>query len=225
MRVAVYVDPSAGMAHDGWASATTFDLAAWGVVGQGPDDGAALADLSRRLTDAGVVVDPAVVERLEPAPTGTERLFGPELLPATPEQRVATQAVLDDVRPRTLALLDSLGEAELDREDPERDLPAWAAWRTLRAMFWHIADCETRYYLACLGIPAPPRLQDLRAELVASAAAVREAVATMPADLVVDVGAEGRWSTVKVLRRLAWHERDELVAMTALAARARGATA
>lgn len=221
--VAVYVDPAAGMAHDGWASATAFDLDTWGLVGQGPDPDRAVTDLAARLSGRGIEARLEVVEMLAPATTGAERLFAPEREPATAAQREATQAVLDAVRPRTLALLDDLDDALLDWDDPERELPPWARWRTLRSMFRHVTTTETRYYLACLGQSAPPRLDDLRAELLASAEVVRRAVATLPAALVVDAGEAGWWSTVKVLRRLAWHERDELTAMTELAHRARQA--
>lgn len=47
-----------------------------------------------------------------------------------------------------------------------------------------------------------------------------KAVEAMPADLVVD-GPHGTWTSVKVLRRLAWHERGELAVMRSMLAKAR----
>jgi len=49
---------------------------------------------------------------------------------------------------------------------------------------------------------------------------VRKVVETMPAALVVE-GEQGAWTTVKVLRRLAWHERSELTVMQAMLMKAR----
>lgn len=108
----------------------------------------------------------------------------------------------------------------LDFDDPTRLLPTWARWRTLRQMAWHLADTESRYYLPGLGLPTRPAGPDLTTELAASALHVRATVSTMPADLIHRDGGE-IWTTAKVLRRLAWHERSELVTMHQLARRAR----
>ncbi len=56
-------------------------------------------------------------------------------------------------------------------------------------------------------------------ELERSGVHVRAVVETMPADLTVE-GEYGYWTSVKVLRRLAWHERGELVAMRAMLTKA-----
>jgi hypothetical protein len=89
-------------------------------------------------------------------------------------------------------------------------------------MAWHVADTESRYYLPRLGLPARPREADLMAELAASARHVREAVDGLAADLVRAHGDE-TWTTTKVLRRLAWHERSGPHVMRGLARRAREA--
>ena len=107
----------------------------------------------------------------------------------------------------------------LDYDEPTRILPAWARWRTLRQMAWHIADTESRYYLPSLGIAARPALPGRLAELAASGLQVRHVVASMPAGLARQHDGQ-IWTTTKVLRRLAWHERSELMTMHWLADRA-----
>jgi hypothetical protein len=89
-------------------------------------------------------------------------------------------------------------------------------------MAWHLADTESRYYLPSLGLPARPAEPDLITELAASAEHVRTTVHAMPADLVRHERGE-IWTTTKVLRRLAWHERAELVTMHQLAHQAKAA--
>lgn len=59
-------------------------------------------------------------------------------------------------------------------------------------------------------------------ELTASARHVRTFVSTMPATLIRRTSSEV-WTTTKVLRRLAWHERSELITMHHIAHRARAA--
>jgi hypothetical protein len=99
-------------------------------------------------------------------------------------------------------------------------LPEWARWRTARQLAWHIADTESRYYLTGLGVPARARAADLTSELRESHSHVRAALRTLPPDRTIQHnGAE--WTTVKVLRRLAWHEIGELVVLRRLLAMAR----
>jgi hypothetical protein len=108
----------------------------------------------------------------------------------------------------------------LDWDDPQRVLPPWAWWRTLRQMAWHVADTESRYYLPRLGLPSRRREADLLQELQRSAAHVHAAVQGVPAALLRRSDGEV-WTTTKLLRRLAWHERGELEVMRRLAERAR----
>jgi hypothetical protein len=125
----------------------------------------------------------------------------------------------DEARAGTRALLDACGACGselLDFDNPVRVLPSWARWRTLPAMFWHVVDTECRYYFPGLGRPDRPRAEDLDTELDACAAHVRATVIGMPDDLLHHHRDE-EWTSTKVLRRLAWHERGELTAMRDLA--------
>ena len=137
----------------------------------------------------------------------------------TQAERRATLAVLDDSRRRTRALVRSCSDAVLDWDDPDRMLPPLANWRTIRQLAWHVADTESRYYLPRTGLGYRDRATDLTTELDRSAAYVRAVVASMPAAVVRAEDGE-IWTSVKVLRRLAWHERGELAVMEALAERA-----
>jgi hypothetical protein len=77
-------------------------------------------------------------------------------------------------------------------------------------MAWHVADTESRYYLPRLGLPSRPREADLLPELQRSAAHVHAAVRRVAPALLRRSDGEV-WTTTKLLRRLAWHERGELV--------------
>lgn len=210
----VYIESGVAMAHDDGVAAWSFDLAHWGRCGQGRTESDALTDLTRQTSrEAGSTGPPALIvgERV----TGDEQAFERDLLPATAAERGATLRILAGQRAHLVRLLERYRDV-LDTEDPSRDLPRFASWRTLRQMAWHIADTESRYYLPSLGLPARDRATDLDVELRESAEHVTRVVRCMPATLVRDAGGEV-WSTVKVLRRLAWHERGELVAMRAVA--------
>lgn len=101
-------------------------------------------------------------------------------------------------------------------------MPSWATWRSLRQMAWHIADTESRYYLASLRVSPPERSADLITELRQSHEHVQHSLTVLTHDLVVEEGGEV-WSTTKVLRRLAWHERAGVDAMNRFHSRARRA--
>jgi len=88
----------------------------------------------------------------------------------------------------------------------------------VRQTLWHLCDTESRYYLPQLALPALPRSDDLRDELETSNRHVQQTIANMPRDRVVRADGEV-WTSVKLLRRLAWHERGELDAVEALLAR------
>ncbi len=160
--------------------------------------------------------DLELAERIQ----GDELAFGADRRPAVDAEVSRTLQLLEWARADLLELLGSASEAELDWDDPEREMPAWATWRTARLMAWHIADTESRYYVASLGLEAPPRSRDLLEELDRSARHVRESLALLPRDLLVEQGSEV-WTTRKLLRRLAWHERGEVDAMRSLLVRAR----
>ncbi len=211
--VSPYVENGIAMASDLGSAAWVFDIDLWGCCGQGSDEASALLDL-RRVLDRRVEV--VVAERVE----GDERAFARDRVPCTESERQATLSILAATRPQTIELLGSCSAAELDWDDPERVLPSYARWRTTREMGWHIADTESRYYLPCLELGYRERAPELLEELRLSADHVRQTVETMPAALVVE-GEQEVWTTVKVLRRLAWHERGELAAMRAMLAKAR----
>lgn len=220
MRIVdVYVEHNAGMAFDGWCAAWVYDLDLWGTCGQGPDEAAALEDVRRRITGK---VDLNVVERTTCAQTGDERVFERDRQPCTDDERRTTLAILDYVRPQTVALVRALPDEVLDWADPERTLPPYATWHTIRQLAWHIADTESRYYLPVAGLDSRDRAGDLLTELDESAAHVRKTVEAMPAGIERSSN-QGQWTSVKVLRRLAWHERGELAVMHKLAKAARTA--
>lgn len=215
----VYIETGAGAYRDGAALAWTFDLRFWGLAGQGYDDRSALAALE---VATGEPVDTfTVAERIH----GDERIFERDRRPATPAEFAITGCLLAAARAETIRLVSSASEAELDWDDPDRRLPAWARWRTPRQLAWHIADVESRYYLAALGVPPPPRAGDLPTELATSHAHVLAALGRLPPDRTGAPGGRTEWTTGKVLRRLAWHEPGELVVLHRLLARARCALA
>ncbi|MFD6448681.1 hypothetical protein ACFWEJ_26505 [Promicromonospora sp. NPDC060204] len=212
-----YVDTRAGMAEDGWSAAWTFDLTHWGTCGQGPDDAAALADLAERCgLGAGAAEAIDVVERVVRAESGDETVFERDLAPASDAERGATLAVLARTRARTLDLVRAAPPGVLAYRDPGRRLPAYASWHTVEQLAFHIADTESRYYLPLLGLPARERADDVVTELEESGAHVRRVVSTMAPDLSRVWPDHGSWTSVKVLRRLAWHERGELDVLAGL---------
>lgn len=203
--VSAHVENGVGMAHDSGSAAWAYDLDLWGRCGQGRDETEALHALRRVV---GPDVDVVVAERIE----GDEQAFARDHLPCTPDERATTLTILGEARRETIELLRSCTEAELDTDDPERILPRFASWRTLRQMGWHLADTESRYYLPVTGLPPKPRTGDLVEELRQSARHVSGQVRAAARDRVAAVRGE-IWTTVKLLRRLAWHERAELDVM------------
>src|SRR5690606_13613212 len=133
--------------REGAAVAWTFEPAYWGLVGQGPDEAAALAALE--VATGHPAEEFTVVERVH----GDEQAFARDHEPATDRELAATLCLLQAAREETIRLVSTASEAELDWEDPARRLPAWARWRTARQLAWHIADTESRYYLTGLGVP------------------------------------------------------------------------
>lgn len=203
----VFVESGVGMAFEAGAAVWSFDADLWGDLHQGADAAAALAGFATAHGD--FVVMEAIV--------GDERAFARDLVPATDAELRRTQRILDAQRHRALRLLGELPPLLLDRDDPDRRLPPWATWRTARATLQHIADTESRYYLPQCGLASRPSSPNLRDELIASHRHVQQALLTAPRDLMVEQGGE-LWTTTKLLRRLAWHERGELDAVDALVA-------
>jgi len=206
MRVVrAYVESGVSMAYDVGSAAWVFDVDVWGTCGQGTDEGAALRHLSRLLGRSARI---QVVELIR----GDEQAFERDRVPCLDSELERTLAILRRARAQTVELLRSVPPAELDSDSLQRELPAFARWRTLRQMAWHIVDTESRYYLPAAGLAAKPPHNDLFTELAESAAHVREQLRAMPADLHVEQHGEV-WTAVKLLRRLAWHERGELAVM------------
>ncbi len=206
-----YVETGVDLAGTGGVAAWSLDLSHWGRCGQGDTERQAVADLAVRCgwPDARSV---EVIERIH----GDEQAFERDLEPPARAEVEATMAVLDEVRPRTIELVAAATETALDRDDPARVLPGWASWRTPRQLAWHLADTESRYYLPSLGLPSRDRADDLVAELSRSAEQVRHVLDTLPANPLVRREQGEVWTTVKLLRRLAWHERGELEVLTRL---------
>jgi hypothetical protein len=176
-QVLAYIEADVGMADDHTTAVWAFDLDLWGRCGQGVDEDSALTAL---CIDIGHQVQPVVVEHI----TGDEQAFQRDLQPATDAERTTTLAILTATRRETLTLMTASPPDVLDFDDPTRTLPAWARWRTLRQMAWHLTDTESRYYLPSLGLPTRPPEPDLITELSASARHVHATVSTMPADLI-----------------------------------------
>lgn len=211
--VPVFVEAGVDMATTGGVAAWSFDLPTWGRCGQGATEAEALEDLGAQCDHAGEPhTDVEVVERIE----GDEQAFDRDHRPPRPEEIEATLSILEAVRPRTIGLVAEASEERLDHDDPARTLPEWASWRTARQMAWHIADTESRYYLPSVGLPSRPRAGDLVTELRESHLHVCRVLAGLTAEPIV-VRQEGEaWTTVKLLRRLAWHERSELAVLQRL---------
>jgi hypothetical protein len=210
----VYVETGAGLHRHDAAGAWTFDLPYWGVVGLGTDEASALAALEVATGHTAETL--VVAERVH----GNELAFARDREPATTDEFAMTQCLLDAARDETIRLISAASAAELDWRDPARRLPEWARWHTARQLAWHIADVESRYYLTGLGLPARPRVTEIVAELRESHAHVRATLRDLSARLINHHNGT-EWTTVKVLRRLAWHEIGELVVLRRLLARAR----
>jgi hypothetical protein len=226
--VAVCLESGVGAHVDDATLAWVYDDRWWGLCGQGTDESTALVDLTGRaagsydhfLARHGLgttpLDEPQVVERVH----GDELTFQRDHEPATDGELERTQLLLRLARGELVALIEGCSDTELDWDDPERTMPSWARWRTLRQMAVHIADTESRYYLAALGVDPPERCADVLEELRRSRAHVMAVLPRLERDLAIESGGE-RWTTRKVLRRLAWHERSELDVMRTLRRRAR----
>ncbi len=204
----LYVESGVGMAFDHGAAAWAFDDDHWGVCVQAHDPDETVVNWTQRFGPAKVV---EVIH-------GDEQAFSRDRQQASDHEIAMTLAILEEQRPRAIALLDHLDEAALDRDDPERVMPSWARWRTIRQTLWHICDTESRYYLPATGLPTRQPATDLHAELIESHRHVIDVLTDLPRAIVRSEGGE-IWTSTKLLRRLAWHERGELGAVEALLAR------
>ncbi len=204
----IYIESAVGMAWDAGAAAWSFDRDLWGTCYQAPTEHEAKLAFEQ---SAGPT---SVVELIE----GDEMAFRRDHVPATDQELTQTLRVLAAQRRRSLQVLATLPSEVLDRDDPHRIMPTWARWRTIRETLWHIADTESRYYLPACGLPGRDQHHDLREELRESAGHVRDVLMNMPRDLVHQESGEV-WTSTKLLRRFAWHEKGELDAVDQLLGR------
>ena len=200
----VVVDGSDAVAGLREVAVWSFDLSVWGECTQAATETDALSRFAARV-DVGPE-QLHVVERM----TGPEALFHNDTLPASDAQIARTIEVLDQQRARTLSIVATSSNADLDAEDDGIAQPVWMSWRTPRQILRHIADTEARAYPRWCGLAELEPVEDLRLELERSAAHVRDTIAGMPRSFETEHRGEV-WTPVKLLRRLAWHERVESV--------------
>lgn len=211
------------------SSAAALEIEHWGLWADGTDERDALTRLvgeaherfARFLAVHGATCAPAgdaiVAER---QPSHDEDAFDFERLPATSAERERTLELYGWARADLLRLLEDATDDELDWVDPARCLPSWAWWHTARQMAWHCAITESCYYLGRVGVPRPepfselarplpaPDTQTLLELLAVSSDHVHQWIECLEPDIEV-VAADEVWTTRKVLRRLAGHERAE----------------
>lgn len=204
----LYVESGVGMAFSDGAAAWSFAADHWGVCVQARSADEAVATWTERFGPAWVT---EVIH-------GDEQAFSRDYQEVSDHEIAITLAILEKQRHRALACLDRLDEGTLDRDDPGRVMPSWARWRTIRQMLWHICDTESRYYLPMTGLPARESATALHTELIESHRHVAGVLVDMRRDLVHHAGGE-IWTSTKLLRRLAWHERGELDAIDDLLTR------
>ena len=200
----VFVDASTPMAAVGEVAVWSFDLSAWGECTQAATEADAISRFAAR-----VGLDPkqlVVIEKI----TGPDALFLSDRLPASDMQIATTVEMLDEQRARTLSLVASVPDADMDAEDDSVAQPSWMSWRTPRQILRHIADTEARAYPRWCGLTELEPVDDLRLELERSAMHVRGLIRSMPRTFESEHRGE-IWTPVKLLRRLAWHERLESV--------------
>lgn len=199
----VYIDAGDGMASRGEVAIWGFDLDVWGECAQAADETAALQKYAARVGRD----DLAVTERI----VGPRQVFDRDFVPATDDEIDATIRILRQQRVVTVDLIQRADAAgALDADDPSVVQPAWMPWRTPRAIARHLVEDASSGYLKRLGLPTRTAIEDLTEDLKASAAHMEKVLREMPHDLVSEYKGEV-WTSVKLLRRQAWHERVEQV--------------
>lgn len=200
----VAVDAGPAMTALGEVAAWSFDLEHWGECGQGVTEDAALANLARRTGGTEL----RVVDRIQAHESG--QVFAADLRPATEDQILTTADILRRQRARTIELVARATIEQLEAVNADVVQPGWMRWRTASAIAWHIADTESRHYLHLIGAGERAAATELLRELEESGAWIIERLRSMPHAAAERHGSEV-WTSVKVLRRLAWHERVESV--------------
>ena len=242
--VALAIRQGVDVGDAGGVEAAALDIEHWGLDAYGRDETDALEQLTSvahsRFTafleahgDSCRASDEVTVVSHQ-THLNEEGAYDFERESARVDERARTLELHGWARADLLKMLRDAAEEELDWADPDRELPSWAWWDTPRKMAWHCAITETRYYLGRLGIAPPdpfaaltrplpaPSTSDLLELLFISQEHVRLWVERLPDCLVVETEDEV-WTTRKVLRRLAGHERDENHVTASLLAKARRA--
>lgn len=223
------------------SSASAFDLDHWGLFSDAADAASPLRALEHAhgtfslfLAQHGKTCRPCHVDVVERQPAAEEGAFDFERAPATTEERQRTLELYRWAREDLVGLIKSASEPELDWVDQSRRLPDWAWWSTARQMAWHCAITESCYYLGRVGVSRPEPFAELTTPLPApstpvllellavSQAHVERWIDQLPSDVIVMSDGEV-WTTRKVLRRLAGHERAENDITAALLQKARSA--
>lgn len=203
-EVRIVVDASDTMVALGEVAVWSFELGAWGECVQARTQSAAVASFGSRVQRPPATL--VVGERI----SGPGAVFSEDLLPATDAQIARTIEILDSQRSRRSSMLVGVTDDELDREDVGVQQPSWMTWRTPRTILRHIVDTESRAYPRWCGLPQLDSVEDLHDELERSAEHIRQVLESMPRTFRTEHRGE-TWTPVKLLRRLAWHERIELV--------------
>lgn len=198
----VYIERGVELADTGWCAAWTYDLDHWGVSGHRPTEEGAVA----RLLELTGAKDATIIEVID----GDEQAFDRDRRAPTAEERGRTLEILAACRRETIDLVSGATDAGLDRVATEPHLPAWVKWNSAREVAWHIADTESRYYLTQTGFAYCEPESDLLEELRASEERVRRVIINLPEEPTVNEAGGEVWTSVKLLRRLAWHEPLEL---------------
>lgn len=199
----VYVDAADGIAALGEVAVWSFEPELWGGCTQAPTEEQALEKFARRTARSDLVV----TERI----TGPHQVFDRDRAPARDEEVEATLVTLTAQRATTIELVERADAAgALDVEDASVVQPEWMPWRTPRAIAQHLVADAAGAYLKRLRLPVLAPTGVLLDDLVASAAHLDRVIRTMPRDLVTEYRGEV-WTSVKFLRRQAWHEGVEQV--------------
>lgn len=199
MHRQVFIENGVAMRYDAGSTVWSFDGDLWGRCVQDETEPRALARFEELYGPC------SVMERIE----GDERSFARDRVPATDAQRRWTRKILSGQHDRAIRLLRAIPVRALDFDDPDQQIASYATWRTPRLVFWHIADTESRYYIPRCGLPDRDRLPDLEQELMASHAYAMQTIDSIGAEANLTTGHE-EWTSVKLFRRLAYHERVEL---------------
>ena len=199
----VYVDAADGMAGPGEVAVWSFDLETWGECTQASSEAVALEKFARRVGRSGLLVE----ERI----TGPDQVFDRDRRPASDGEIDATLHKLATQRAATIDLVTRAAAAgALDVDDASVVQPAWMPWRTPRAIAEHLIADATGAYLKRLSLPTMSPRGDLLDDLVTSGQHLQRVIAAMPRDRITEYRGEV-WTSVKFLRRQAWHEGVEQV--------------